>query len=214
MSMVTYQCRLCGATFEDYPCHPRVYCTAVCRMKAQQLKGRDTLAERLWSKVDKSGECWEWQGSVSPNGYGHIGFEKKNLSVHRLVYRLTYGEIPKGMLVCHRCDNRRCVRPDHLFLGTQSDNIRDMYAKGRGIKPSAFLPETRARGLRNGAHTKPDRVCRGERHGNAKLTEDAVRDIRARYAAGELLTPLAREYGVTRQLIQWVVLRKGWRHIP
>ena len=87
--------------------------------------------DRLWSRVDKTGDCWVWTGATTTAGYGEIRFGGKVVRVHRLVYELTVGPIPEGMGVLHRCDNPPCCRPDHLFLGTQRDNARDMVAKGR-----------------------------------------------------------------------------------
>lgn len=86
---------------------------------------------RFWDKVDKSGSCWLWTGSNKPRGYGQIKVEGKTIFAHRLSWELAYGPIPEGLYVCHRCDVPACVRPDHLFLGTQTDNMADRDAKGR-----------------------------------------------------------------------------------
>ena len=95
-------------------------------------------ATRLWMRVDKSGDCWLWTGPVEKTGYARLQRSRTsfNVSVHRLSWELHFGEIPKGLFVCHRCDNRVCVRPDHLFLGTARDNVQDMIQKGRQYRVS------------------------------------------------------------------------------
>ena len=90
-----------------------------------------TAEERFWEKVDKSSDCWVWTGALSHLGYGKFWYRDKVQSAHRVAYQLFIGEIPKGMCICHTCDNRKCVNPKHLWLGTQKENIQDMWAKGR-----------------------------------------------------------------------------------
>lgn len=168
-------------------------------------------AERFWSHVAKSeGDgCWTWTASRDRLGYGrmkvgsHTDGSRKTVSAHRLAWELAEGPIPEGLCVLHRCDNRPCVRPEHLFLGTVADNNHDMIAKGR-----------QARGDRSGARTKPERLARGERNSKSKMTEPDVRLARALYRSGlSSMKDLARLYGIWPNAM-WRILRgESWAHV-
>jgi hypothetical protein len=194
-----------------------------------------TVAERFWAKVDRSAadECWPWMAARFDNNYGAFWRDGRQQRASRVAWELEHGPIPPGMLVCHRCDNPPCVRPDHLFLGTDTDNKRDMAEKGRAAQGDAngarlrperlargdrngarLHPETRARGDRNWAHLHPELTSfHGETHPKAKLTADKVRAIRERYDAGETCSALGREFGTTEEAIRMAVRRITWRHV-
>lgn len=147
--------------------------------------------ERFWSYVDKSKDCWEWQKCVnkSRRKYGLIGFNSKSYQAHRVAYFLHYGIDPLGLCVCHMCDNPRCVNPEHLFLGTMADNMRDRDKKGRHIAPV------------------------GSKNGQTQLTESMVLDIRARYASGETQAAIGRDMGLNHSTVGYIVRRTTWQHI-
>ena len=173
-----------------------------------------SLEARFWPKVQKSADCWLWTAATHRNGYGKIGAGRQGdgtLLAHRVAWELTYGPISDGLWVLHHCDNPPCVRPDHLFLGTVKTNGQDMSAKGRGHLQKH--PELAPRGPRNGAHTHPERVLRGEATGNAKLTAARVQEIRAGYAAGKRIAELARGYGVSWSNVKFIVSGQHWRHV-
>ena len=164
-------------------------------------------AQRFWEKVDKRGpdECWRWMGAKSPKGYGHFKIKGVQYGAHRTAWELGSGQpIPRGLLVCHHCDNPSCVNPAHLFVGTQKDNLRDRDNKGRC--------NYRA-GDEHWSRRRPELMARGERLGRSNLTEDDIRAIRERRAAGETFQALADAYGVARITVQKIAWRQTWAHV-
>lgn len=144
------------------------------------------LPMRFWEKVSKTNqhECWVWTASSTGVGYGGFRLNGKTQKAHRLAWTESNGPIPEGLNVCHRCDNRRCCNPAHMFLGTHADNARDRNMKGRQMK--------------------------GRGSPLAKLSEEAVRDIRSSPLGHK---KLAEKYRVAPSLIISVRQRKAWRHI-
>lgn len=152
--------------------------------------------QRFWAKVDKSsGEdaCWLWTASLDHQGYGKFGVKSATQIASRVAYRLEYGEIPDGLWVLHNCpdgDNRACVNPAHLYLGTAHDNNVDTHEKGRAVHPH------------------------GEQHERAKLTAADVLAIRQRYTQGGVsYGDLASEYGIARATIQQIIERRTWKSV-
>ncbi len=163
-----------------------------------------TVEDRFWARVDKSGECWLWTGRTSGSGYGLFDVGPGHAEhAHRYSARLHGIALPPGFYACHHCDTPPCVRPEHIFAGTQADNLADAAAKGRT-----------ARGLRNGHYTHPESYAAGEAHHNTTLTTPQVLAIRERYTPhGPSQSQLAREYGVTQATIFNILHRRTWRHL-
>lgn len=149
-----------------------------------------TVAERFWSKVDKTGDCWLWTAGVDSAGYGVAWDGTKRIKAHRYSWQTAHGPIPDGAQVLHHCDVRRCVRDAHLFLGDNSMNVADKMAKGRH-------------------RAQP----RGEENTRALLTAEDVAAIRTLYASGSRQTELARRYGVAQTQISRIVRREQWSHV-
>lgn len=198
-----------------------------------QIKLSEKDIARFWAKVNKDGPtqphmdtpCWLWTGAKG-YGYGQFWVAGKLLKAHRVAWFIANSHISNDF-ACHHCDNPTCIRADHLFLGTHSDNMRDMTTKGRN--GSHTKPERLARGDRNGyrlyperirrgnthhSQTKPECVARGEACRSAKLTASNIIEIRLLASAGTLTQKaIAEQYGVTRALINLIVNRRIWKHI-
>lgn len=173
---------------------------------------------RFWVRVSKSEGCWNWTGRPDQDGYGRLKVGGKDYGAHVYSYTLHYGAVPAGLCVLHKCDNRRCVRPDHLFLGTQEDNAADRVSKGRSAfgdrNASRKYPERRPRGERHHWQTKPETRIRGEANGRAKLTDSRVALIRSIWSAGQhTKRGLGRMFGVSDTLINKIITNKLWTHL-
>ena len=149
-----------------------------------------TLAQRFWSKVDPapSSCCWEWTAGKTTTGYGKFRLNNRDLRANRVAYTLAKGEIPEGLVVRHTCDNPACCNPDHLILGTQSDNMKDMVKRKR----------------------QHNNQPQGEQHSKAKLTAKQVMEI---YNSPLLQNEIAKLYNINRSLVSRIKHKKLWKHI-
>lgn len=171
-------CDRCGEPFDRVARgQPYRYCSRSCAITPVEA--------RFWAAVQKSDGCWMWSGKRRQDGYGELEVGKRTVKAHRLSFELAHGAIPKGAEVCHTCDNPGCVNPSHLFAGNHTENMRDMANKGRS-RPSGI---------------------RGEQHGGAKLTLDAVQAIRR---DSRPQARIAAEYGVSQSLVSQIKRGKVW----
>lgn len=148
-------------------------------------------SRQLWSRnifesnIEKTETCWIWKGNVNRGGYGKIG--TKSLA-HRRAYEYAYGKIPNKLHVCHQCDNRLCVNPSHLFLGTIGDNMQDMTNKGRR--------------------------ARGSKTGTSRLNEDQVLEIRKLRLSGWKIYDLCEKFDIGDTNIKYICKNLSWKHVP
>lgn len=157
-----------------------------------------TDEQRFWAKVNKDGPvvredlgpCWMWTASLRPNGYGQLKFAgSAGRKAHRVSWALAHGPVPDGSSVCHRCDNPACVRPSHLFLGTQTDNMRDKVIKGRNVISR----------------------LRGSDIGNSKLSPDDVMEIRRlRNVEGRRLAEIAGRFDISYGTVSEIATGRTW----
>lgn len=152
---------------------------------AKRCKDRAMRFEDRIVKLDNG--CHEWTGSKDRRGYGTLRKDKKDHKAHRYSYELHRGKIPKGLLVCHTCDNPSCVNPEHLFLGTPKDNMVDMVKKGRSAA--------------------------GEKNGNSKLNKHIVRLIRKKLDLGISQQKIADELGIVQTTVSKIKIGKSWSHV-
>lgn len=163
---------------------------------------------RFFSRVNLTYDidaCWNWEGPKDTGGYGSFSKNGRNYTSNRIAYFLYYKKDPAELHVLHTCDNRSCVNPKHLFLGTNYDNVLDKISKGR---------QGRATGELSGPKKYPERYPKGSKIHNSKLTEEIVKEMRSIYDEGGVSTyQLAEKYNVSQPLIWYAVKRKTWKHI-
>ncbi len=160
-------------------------------MRSEQER-YEKAVESFWTRVDKTDPsgCWIWTGCTTSSGYGRFFWHGKNSYLaHRVAYEITFGSIPKGMFVCHKCDNPLCVNPDHLFSGTAADNMRDMAVKGRAASMLGTL------------------------NPSAKLNVKMVYKLRELYEQGKTVMEISHQMSVPYSNVWSIVKRKTWTHI-
>lgn len=185
----TVLCEHCGKPFDNSG-HPTVrFCSIRCGI-LHRLRPDPVAA--FWRRVEKKGpkDCWEWQGSRDRVGYGTVRFRGRNQRTHRVAYTLAVGPIPKDKILLHSCDNPPCCNPAHLSVGTHLDNSRDKYAKGRGNN------------------------VKGERSGRALLTNQQVIQVRELVRGGATRAEVAKRFGVSKWVIDAIISRRTWTHLP
>lgn len=140
--------------------------------------------KRFYAKVRKTPSCWDWTACKDKDGYGFFKLNGKQEKAHRVAYVLKHGSIPVGTLICHTCDNPSCVNPDHLFAGSQQENLHDMVIKGRSTST--------------------------EKNPASKLTSNDVAEIRFKFDSGKSQTVLSKEYNVSQAQISRIVTNRAW----
>jgi len=140
---------------------------------------------------ERVGQCLEWQGAINPWGYGSLMMNGRKRTASKVAWEMTRGPVPRGLLVCHTCDNRRCFEPTHLFLGTPADNSRDMAAKGRSI-----------------SFGSPGRV-----NPSLRFTDEQVRQMRRMHADGLSYHAIGRHFDAFPMVVYRIVNRQRRKQV-
>ena len=152
-----------------------------------------TLEERFWEKIDKRSddECWEWMASCNKYGYGQLWFGNTFISSHRVSWMIHFGDIPEKLCVLHKCDNRKCANPNHLFLGTYQDNSDDMKSKGRSLNQH------------------------GDNNHAAKITSEDVLRMREMWKSGKCRQKeIMKIFNISRVELWRIISYRNWKDVP
>lgn len=167
-----------------------------CDLKRRKIITSMSFYDKFFSRIRVKKGCWEWTGNKYVGGYGQYSSGYRKYQAHRLMWTCQNGEIPSGAVVMHNCDNKLCVRPSHLILGSQKENMRDMIKKKRDRFYFKLNPP------------------HGERNSNSKLSENDVIEIRRTFASGSISREaICRKYGIKNSNVSNIVNRASWKHI-
>jgi len=187
--MPIVKCEFCGKEFKRFSCRINKFKHSFCSRECVANNQIKSIEKKVLFNVKKlSNGCWIWNGSLTEFGYGQVFHNRKMYRAHRLSWIIHNGEIPKGILICHICDVRSCINPQHLFMARHQGNMDDMVKKGRQSK--------------------------GENQSFSKLTEKQVKEIRTINKIDKYsYIDLAKQYKVSRTTIYNIVNLKAWKHI-
>jgi|SRR5208282_382127 len=198
----TTACNYCSKifNFDERPSRPSrtKYCSIACQRKGRSIFKWSNLSEdeillKLTEEFNKKTvknekACWDWSGSLKV-GYGVMKCKKRFIKTHRFSWKINFGPIPEGMYVCHKCDNRKCNNPEHLFLGTHEDNMKDMINKNR------------------------QRGAVGESNAKAIINKEKALEIKKMLSNGMTTIQIAKDLNISRAIVFGIKHKKNWSHI-